>query len=58
MKTELLIDYNEAEKDLWKNGVGEDCLSFIDVDITIKILNIPLRIKQAIQRCLEATQDT
>ncbi len=57
MKTHLLITYDDAVKRLWKNGLKNDCLSLVDGDTTIKIINIPLRIKKAIEECLEATTD-
>ena len=50
MKTEILINYNEAEIEQWHNALKEDCISFKDGDTTIKILDIPPEVSLAVNR--------
>ena len=41
MKTHILINYNEVTLKHWKNALGEDCITFEDGDLSIKVLDVP-----------------
>ena len=48
MRTEILINYNEAEIETFHNALHEDCISFKDGDTTIKLLDVPRELILAI----------